>query len=57
MDTTLAVEPRKENRLDKFQDRRAAEWRAAAERHEHAGSVVLAQLFRNEAWRVENGEG
>ena len=46
-------ERRKENKLIAFQDRRVQEWRRAADRAEHAGEPVKAQMFRNTAWAIE----
>lgn len=44
---------RKESKLLTFQDRRADEWRRAADRHARAGESILAMMFRNEAVFVE----
>ena len=44
----------KENKLLSFQDRRAAEWRRAADRHAAAGESSTAILLRNEAVYIED---
>lgn len=45
-------ERRKEHKLV-IEDRRAEEWRCAADRAEHRGQPVTALLFRNAAYEVE----
>lgn len=36
-----------------YQDRRIAEWRRAADRHEAEGNTTTAMMFRNDALRLE----
>jgi hypothetical protein len=52
-DSRQAGDRRKENNLLTIQDRRAGEWRRAADRADRAGNSIAAQLFRNEACFVE----
>lgn len=53
MDRRQEPERRKENKLVNFQDRRAAEYRRAADREQQSGNTTAAILWRNEAYRLE----
>lgn len=48
-----SLERRKEPRMVTYQDRRIAEWRRAADRHEAEGNITTAMMFRNDALRLE----
>lgn len=58
VDRRQRPERRKEARAIAFEDRRAQDWRRAADRHAHAhegpGESTVAIFFRNEAFRIES---
>jgi len=47
------IDRRKEQKAIDFEDRRIAEYRRAADRHEEAGNTATARMYRNDAYRLE----
>lgn len=54
IDRRQQPERRKESKAIAFEDRRASDWRRAADRMERAGLPVAALIFKNEAFLVES---